>query len=134
MAASNYADLLQRGRTHMWAGRPIEAVLMFRRAVHLSERDVDARFHLGEMLWQLGLTDEAIASWREAAKIDPQFLAARLALAEALLARGDFADSRVVAAEALAMAPSDLRWHTRSSTRQSMHCARVSRGCWRGRR
>jgi len=109
MPASNYADLLQRGRTHMWAGQPIEAVLMFRRAVHASARDVDARFHLGEMLWQLGLTDEAIATWREAAKIDSQFLAARLALAEGLMARGDYAGARAAAAEALACAPSDLR-------------------------
>jgi hypothetical protein len=48
MAASDYAEWLQRGRIHMWAGRPIDAVLCFRRAAHANARDVDARFHLGE--------------------------------------------------------------------------------------
>ena len=61
------------------------------------------------MLWQLGLTDEAMRSWRSAAQVDAKFLAARLALAEAMLTRGDFAGARVAAAEAVALAPADHR-------------------------
>ena len=109
MAASEYADWLQRGRTHMWAGRPIDAVLCFRRAAHENARDVDARFHLGEMLWQLGQTDAAIAAWRDAARIDSRFLAARLALAESLLSRADYAGAQAAATEALALAPLEFR-------------------------
>ena len=109
MATSDYADWLQRGRTHMRAGRPIDAVLCFRRAAYANPRDVDARFHLGEMLWQLGLNDEAIAAWRDAAQIEPRFLAARLALAESLLARADYTGAQAAAGEALALAPLELR-------------------------
>ena len=65
MATSDHAEWLQRGRTHARAGRPIDAVLCFRRAAYANPREVDARFHLGEMLWQLGMSDEAIAAWRE---------------------------------------------------------------------
>ena len=109
MAASDFTDWLQRGRTHMLAGRPIDAVLCFRRAAHANPRDVDARFHLGEVLWQLGLSDEAIAAWHHAAQIDSRFLAARLALAESLLARADYTGAQAVAGEALALAPLELR-------------------------
>ncbi len=93
----------------MRAGRPIDAVLCFRRAAHANPRDVDARFHLGEVLWQLGLSDEAIAAWRDAAQIDSRFLAARLALAESLLARADYTGAQAAAGEALALAPLELR-------------------------
>ena len=93
----------------MRAGRPIDAVLCFRRAAHANPRDADARFHLGEVLWQLGLSDEAIAAWRDAAQIDSRFLAARLALAESLLARADYAGAQAAAGEALALAPLELR-------------------------
>ena len=61
------------------------------------------------MLWQLGLTDEAVAAWRDAARTDVRLLAARLALAEALLSRGDYAGAMVLAREALAIAPTEFR-------------------------
>ena len=87
MAANDFADWLQRGRTHMRAGRPIDAVLCFRRAAHANPRGADARFHLGEVLWQLGLSDEAMPRGATLRRSIPRFLAARLALAESLLAR-----------------------------------------------
>ncbi|MEO8345765.1 MAG: tetratricopeptide repeat protein [Betaproteobacteria bacterium] len=68
-----------------------------------------ARFRLGEMLWQLGQADEAIQSWRDAARADTTMLAPRLALAEGLLARGDYAGARSMASEALALAPGEFR-------------------------
>jgi len=113
MATSDHAEWLQRGRTHARAGRPIDAVLCFRRAAYANPREVDARFHLGEMLWQLGMSDEAIAAWRDAAQIEPRFLAARLALSESLLARADYAGAQAAASEALALAPLEL--HARAS-------------------
>ena len=109
MAGPDYAEWLQRGRVHMWEGRPIDAVLCFRRAAQADARGADARFHLGEMLWQLGLSDEAVAAWRDAARTDVRFLAARLAVAEALLSRGDYAGAMVSAREALAIAPTEFR-------------------------
>ena len=93
----------------MWAGRTIDAIPCFRRAAKANTRGAEARFHLGEMLWQLGLTDEAMQSWRSAAQADAKSLAARLALAEAMLMHGDYAGARLAAAEALALAPADHR-------------------------
>ncbi len=81
----------------------------FRRAAQADARGVDARFHLGEMLWRLGLTDDAVAAWRDAARADAKSLAPRLALAEVLLSRGDYAGARATAAEALQVAPAELR-------------------------
>ena len=93
----------------MEAGRPIDALLCFRRALAANAGSADARFRLGEMLWQLGLTDEALQAWRDAAKADARFVAPRLALAEGLLTRGDYSGAQVVAAEAVSIAPTELR-------------------------
>jgi len=96
----------------MAAGRPIDAVLCFRRAAQADARGPEARFHLGEALWQLGLTEGAIQSWRDAAQVDPTFVAARIAVAEALLTRGDYEGARAAAAEAVALAPGEHRAQT----------------------
>ena len=109
MTAGGHADWLQRGLVHARAGRPIEAVLCFRRAIKDNAQVAQARFHLGEALWQLGMADEALQSWRESATADERFVAPRLALAEALLARSDYAGARAAAAAALTMAPGDVR-------------------------
>ena len=112
--AGEYAEWLRRGGAHLEAGRIIEAVLSFRRAIASSPAGAnagaaEARFRLGEMLWHLGHNEDAIQSWREAARADARILAPRVALAEALLARSEFADARSIAAEALAIAPQDSR-------------------------
>jgi protein O-GlcNAc transferase len=109
MAASVYAEWMQRGIAHREARRPIDAVLCFRRAIQAEPRAGEARFRLGEMLWRLGLADEALHVWREAAQADTRFVAPRLALAEGLLSRGDYAGARSAAAEALAIAPGEAR-------------------------
>ncbi len=109
MAAGAYAEWLQRGRAHIAAARPIDALLCFRRAAKEDAKGTDARFLQGEALWQLGLTDDAIRAWRDAAKADATFLAARQALAEGLLAQGDYAGARSAAAEGMAVAPADVR-------------------------
>ena len=109
MTPSVYADWLARGRTHQWEGRPADAIACFRRAAREAPRAADPLFHLGEALWQLGLTDEAIGAWREAGRIDGKFLAARLALAEALFTRGDWVGANLAASEALTTAPKEHR-------------------------
>ncbi|MEJ7668533.1 MAG: tetratricopeptide repeat protein [Casimicrobiaceae bacterium] len=109
MATSVYADWMARGRTHQWEGRPADAISCFRRAAREAPYAADPRFHLGEVLWQLGLPDEAIGAWREAGRVDSNFLAARLALAEALFTRGDWAGANEAATGALAAAPTEPR-------------------------
>ncbi len=105
MASPAYPDWLARGRGHLQQGRPIDAMLCFRRAIRAGPRAVEASFHLGEALWQLGQVRDAIAAWREASALAPDSAAVLLPLAESLLATGDAAGARDVAAHALAVTP-----------------------------
>ena len=64
MTFDRYNDWLSRGRNHQMQGRPIDAMLCYRRALRETTDDLDARFHLGEIAWQLGATADAIATWQ----------------------------------------------------------------------
>ena len=105
MDAIGYAEWLARGRAHQQEGRAVDAMLCFRRAVHADPRAADARFHLGEVLWQLGRVKDAIGTWRDAARVAPNNLSVLLALAESLLATGDAAGAREAASRALGVSP-----------------------------
>ena len=109
MAANAFADWLERGRTHQNKGRPADAIPCFRRAAREDPRSPVPHFHLGEALWQLGLTTDALQAWRTAAGLDRTFLPPRLALAEAAMTHGDFASASVAAREAVTLAPQDAR-------------------------
>ena len=106
MAASDYADWLQRGRVHMRAGRPIDAVLCFRRAAQREPARGRCSLSPGRDAVAAGLDRRGDrARGATPRKSSATFLAARLALAEGLLARGDYAGAQAAAAEALALAP-----------------------------
>jgi len=63
MATSDHAEWLQRGRTHARAGRPIDAVLCFRRAAYANPREVEAN-----LLYQSASRLQAIQDhWEEKA-------------------------------------------------------------------
>ena len=107
MAEPAYADWLQRGRTHQWEGRPVDAMLCFQRAAAIAPDGVDARYLLGEVQWQVGAIAASVAAWRDAARVAPTHLASHLALAEAHLALGEPGLARDAAERALALAPDD---------------------------
>src|SRR5258708_39216561 len=109
MPALGYTDWLARGRAHQREGRPVDAMLCFRQAARLEPLATDPRFHLGEVLWQLGLFAEAVAAWRDACAAGPDHPAAYYALAEALLATGDAAGAREAASRVAALAPDNPR-------------------------
>ncbi len=71
MADPAYADWLQRGRTHQWEGRPVDAMLCFQRAAAIAPDGVDARYLLGEVQWQVGAIAASVAAWRDAARVAP---------------------------------------------------------------
>ncbi len=106
---SEYAEWIARGRAHQRESRPIDAMLCFRRASRADPRAADPFFGLGEVFWQLGRLADAIATWREAARLDASFLAPRQALAEALLATGDAVAARTAADEVLGLVPGNTR-------------------------
>jgi len=102
-------DWFKRGREHQWGGRPIDAMLCLRRAIAARPAYGDARFHLGEVQWSLGMMEAAKASWTEATRVAPAHVASRLALAEACLNTGDAAGAKGAAEQALERAPGDAR-------------------------
>ena len=109
MATPPFAQWLARGRAHQWEGRPVDAMLCFRQAARLEPRAPDARFHLGEVLWQLGRLPAAVAAWREATAIAPAHVAAWTAIAEASLAGGDYPAALEASLRVLALTPDDAR-------------------------
>ena len=109
MSAAAYADWLARGRHHQWSGRPLDALQCFRRALRETSIATEARFHLGECLWQLGRLEEALHAWRETVAADPGFVAAWQAIAEASLGMDDAPAAVHAASRALAFAPGEPR-------------------------
>ncbi|MDH5288066.1 MAG: tetratricopeptide repeat protein [Betaproteobacteria bacterium] len=107
MADGDYADWLQRGRAHQWQGRPVDAMLCFRRAAALAPDAADPRFLLGEVQWTLGAVTGAVEAWRDAVRIDPAHLASQLALAEASMALGELGVAAGAARAARELAPDD---------------------------
>src|SRR5258708_24947108 len=108
-AMSESTEWIARGRFHQWEGRPVDAMLCFRRASRADPSAPDPYFVLGEALWQLGRLPDSLSAWREATRLDPSFLAPRQALAEASLATGDMAAARAAAGEVLALPPRNPR-------------------------
>lgn len=112
MREEEKVDWLARGRSHQWGGRTIPALFCFKRAIEVDPAQGDPRFHLGEVLWQLGRIEQAKAEWRDATVHAPGHLASWLAYAEACLATGDPAGARDAATAALALAPAEARAST----------------------
>ena len=105
MTFERYAQWLSRGRTHQTAGRPIDALLCYRRALREAADGADAQFHAGEIAWHLGNHAEAIAAWRRAVAGSPQHLPSWHALADALAATGDLGASEDAVAHIVALRP-----------------------------
>ncbi len=59
-------------------------IAAYEEQITLHPRSTIARYKLGLLLARLGRLDAAIEQWREGVRIDPNNLAARLALDEAL--------------------------------------------------
>ena len=109
MTFDAYARWLGRGRAHQTAGRPIDALLCYRRALREAPQGVDAQFHVGEIAWHMGNRAEAIAAWRVASDRAPRHVPSSHALADALAANGEFEASRDAARRVLAVQPNSRR-------------------------
>jgi len=89
--------LLDRARLHARAWFEIgaepaaatRAIGFYRQAIGLGIRDPRPRLELGTFLMAVGREDEAMDQIDEAIRLEPNFLAARMARARALLERGD---------------------------------------------
>ncbi len=109
MTLDLYREWLARGRAHQAGGRAIDALLCYRRALREAEDGADARFHLGELAWQLGNPADAIAQWRAAVQAAPRHVASLRALADACADTGAFDAALDAVDRVLALQPADAR-------------------------
>jgi predicted O-linked N-acetylglucosamine transferase (SPINDLY family) len=109
MAANGYGAWLGRAREHHAAGRIIDALLCYRRALRDEPRGVDARFHVAEIAWHTGQPAQAIEQWRGIVADVPGHAASWHALADAHAAQGDLEASRAAVQRMLALRPDDAR-------------------------
>jgi predicted O-linked N-acetylglucosamine transferase (SPINDLY family) len=89
----DYTQWLARGRAHQQAGRPIDAMVCYRRALNSNAYAVMARLGLGEVLHELGRSDEAHATWRAGLALSPRDLRLLLRLANEARRAGAHADA-----------------------------------------
>jgi len=109
MSEAAFTEWIARGRAHQQAGRPADAIPCFRRATRELPGSPVPSFHLGEALWQLGLTQQAVDAWRASASLDARFVPPRMALTEVALTRGEHAAALGLAREVVALQPDDTR-------------------------
>jgi predicted O-linked N-acetylglucosamine transferase (SPINDLY family) len=86
MIEAEYGEWLARGQAHQLAARPIDAMLCYREALKSNRNAVQAKFHLGEVLRELGRRDEALAAFRSALTWQPNHGGSLLALGDMLRA------------------------------------------------
>jgi len=93
MVRADYGQWLARGWEHQQAGRPIDAMICYRRALNSNAYAVQARYRLGEVLRELGRDDEARDAWRAGLSLQPEHLRLRLSLAGAARRAGAHAEA-----------------------------------------
>ena len=109
MAASLYEQWVARGRAHQGEGRPIDAMLCYRRAMRADARAPQAPFHLGEVLWQLGRLADAIGTWRAALRVESRRARPGAGAGGGAARHRRPAGAASAAAHVLRLAPTDVR-------------------------
>jgi len=112
MTLERYSTWLAHGRAHQAEGRPIDALLCYRRALREAPDGIDARFHLGEIAWHLGNAGDAIAAWEGVVARSTGHRPSLHALTDAYAATGQFDASAQAASRVLALSPQEPRANT----------------------
>jgi tetratricopeptide (TPR) repeat protein len=79
MNASGEGEWLVRGQAHQRAGRTVDALLCYREALAVNRYAIQAHFHLGEVLRELGRDGEAFDAWRMVLTLQPRHVPTLLA-------------------------------------------------------
>ena len=93
MVRADYGQWLARGWEHQQAGRAIDAMICYRRALNSNAYAVQARYRLGEVLRDLGRDDEAREAWRAGLSLQPEHVRLQLSLAGAARRAGAHAEA-----------------------------------------
>jgi len=100
----DYGEWLKRGWAHQQAGRPIDAMVCYRRALKSNKHSAQAHLQLGDVLRSIGRQDEAFAAWRAGLTLAPTHRALLLRVAGVHRRAGRHAEAiegyrRILAAE-----------------------------------
>jgi predicted O-linked N-acetylglucosamine transferase (SPINDLY family) len=104
-ARTEYGEWLARGREHQHAGRMIDALVCYRRALNANAYAVQARYRMGEVLRELGREDEARAVWRSALSLLPGHAPVLFSLADASRHAGEYGEAVEIYRDVLATRP-----------------------------
>jgi protein O-GlcNAc transferase len=105
--AWDYGRWFERGRVHQKAGRPLDAMVCYQRALQSNVPGPEARFRLGEVLRELGRHAEARTAWHTGLELDPAHLPMQLMLADTARQTGAYAEAIAAYRAVLASRPSD---------------------------
>ena len=72
MSAGGESAWLARGQAHQRAGRTIDALLCYREALAADRYAIQAHFHLGEVLRELGRDGDAFDAWHTVLTLQPR--------------------------------------------------------------
>jgi predicted O-linked N-acetylglucosamine transferase (SPINDLY family) len=103
--AAAEAAWLERGQAHQRAGGTVDALLCYREAVAANRYAIQAHFHLGEMLRDLGRDGDAFDAWRTVLTLQPRHLPTLLAFGAAARRVGKTAESAEAYRRAIAFEP-----------------------------
>ena len=122
MLREDYGQWLARGWAHQQAGRPIDAMVCYRRALESNRHAVQAQYRLGEVLSTLGRQDEARAAWRAGLALNPGHLQLLMNLAAWARHRGAYGEAIETYRRVLAVDP------THSGARIGVALSRLAQG------
>jgi predicted O-linked N-acetylglucosamine transferase (SPINDLY family) len=109
VSAADEGAWLARGQAHQRAGRTVDALLCYREALAADRYAIQAHFHLGEVLRDLGRDSDAFDTWRTVLTLQPRHLPTLLAFGAAALRIGKTAESAEAYRRAMAFEPQSLR-------------------------
>ena len=105
MIREDYGQWLARGWEHQQAGRPIDAMICYRRALHSNQHAVQAQYRLGEVLAKLGRHAEAHNAWSAGLALNPGHLRLLLNMAGHARHRGAYPEAIEIYRRVLALDP-----------------------------
>ncbi len=104
-ARTEYGQWLARGLQHQQAGRQIDALVCYRRALSANAYAVQARYQLGKVLRNLGREEEARSVWRSGLTLQPGHALLQLCLAGAARRAGEYGEAVEIYRDVLAVRP-----------------------------
>ena len=107
MIAVDDGAWLARGQAHQRAGRTIDALVCYREAVAANRYAIQAHYHLGQVLCELGRDSDAFDAWRTVLTLQPRHLPTLLAFGAAARRIGKTAESAEAYRRALTCEPNN---------------------------